>query len=90
MRINQTLFGISTSYRREADGSLSIKIEGELHGVPLFEQLVVLREVDLYHKWAPFMSQSKKLAQLDKMVRYEVLSILRVANCKLKSYTVIL
>ena len=67
MRINQTLFGISTSYRREADGSLSIKIEGELHGVPLFEQLVVLREVDLYHKWAPFMSESKKLAQLDKV-----------------------
>lgn len=26
-----------------------------------------MREVDLYHKWAPFMSASKKLAQLDKL-----------------------
>lgn len=64
----QTLFGISTYYRREpADGSLSVKIEGELHGVPLFEQLVVLRECDLYQNWAPFMNKSKKLAQLDKL-----------------------
>ena len=63
----QTLFGVSTSYRREADDSLSVKIEGELHGVPLFEQLVVLREVDLYHTWAPFMGQSRKLAQLDRL-----------------------
>ena len=44
-----------------------MKIEGELHGVPLFEQLVVLRECDLYHTWAPFTSKSRKLAQLDKL-----------------------
>ena len=83
MRINQTLFGISTSYRREADGSLSIKIEGELHGVPLFEQLVVLREVDLYHKWAPFMSQSKKLAQLDKCKYKLFVTLTRCFTCQL-------
>ena len=64
----QTFFGVSTSHRRErSDGSLSVKIEGELHGVPLFEQLVVLRECDLYHTWAPFTSMSRKLAQLDKL-----------------------
>ena len=68
LQTHQTMFGISTSYRREAsDGSLSVKIEGELHGVPLFEQLVVLRECDLYHTWAPFTSKSRKLAQLDKL-----------------------
>lgn len=67
IHISQTLFGISTSYRREPDNSLSVKIEGELHGIPLFEQLVVLREVDLYDTWAPFMSKSVKLAQLDKL-----------------------
>ena len=46
----QTLFGITTYYRREPiDNSLSIKIEGELNdsNVPLFEQIVVLRECDL-------------------------------------------
>ena len=66
----QTLFGITTHYRREPiDNSLSIKIEGELSDVdtPLFEQIVVLRECDLYHTWAPFMTKSRKLAQLDKL-----------------------
>jgi hypothetical protein len=63
----QTLFGITTYYRRELDHSLSIKIEGELHGLPLFEQMVVLRECDLYHLWAPFCTKSRKLAQLDKL-----------------------
>ena len=66
----QTLFGITTYYRREPiDNSLSIKIEGELSDVsiPLFEQIVVLRECDLYHIWAPFMTKSRKLAQLDKL-----------------------
>jgi hypothetical protein len=68
----QTLFGITTYYRREPnDNSLSIKIEGELlsdsNNTPLFEQIVVLRECDLYHTWAPFMTKSRKLAQLDKL-----------------------
>jgi hypothetical protein len=66
----QTLFGITTYYRREPiDNSLSIKIEGELSDtdIPLFEQIVVLRECDLYHTWAPFMTKSRKLAQLDKL-----------------------
>ena len=29
--------------------------------------MVVLRECDLYHTWAPFCRESKKLAQLDKL-----------------------
>jgi len=66
-RAPQTVFGISTSYRREPDSSLSVKIEGELHGTPLFEQLVVLCECDLHHAWAPFVPESKKLVQLDKL-----------------------
>ncbi|KAL7522504.1 hypothetical protein ACHAWX_007190 [Stephanocyclus meneghinianus] len=65
--LSQTLFGITTHYRRESDNTLSVKIEGELHGIPLFEQMVVLRECDLYHTWAPFCNESKKLAQLDKL-----------------------
>ena len=63
----QTLFGVSTHYRREHDGSLSVRIAGDLVGVPLFEQLAVLREVDLYHLWAPFCSSSRKLAQLGRL-----------------------
>ncbi|EJK43974.1 hypothetical protein THAOC_37531, partial [Thalassiosira oceanica] len=63
----QTLFGVSTHYRRESDGSLSIRIAGDLVGVPLFEQLAILREVDLYHAWAPFCVSSRKLAQLGRL-----------------------
>lgn len=63
----QTLFGITTYYRREIDESLSIKLEGHLTGIPLFEQVAVLREVDLYHSWAPFCVSSSRLAQLGKI-----------------------
>jgi hypothetical protein len=65
--LSQTLFGITTYYRREADGSLSIKMEGELHGVPLFEQVAVLKEVDLHSRWAPFCSSSMTIKDLDKL-----------------------
>uniref|UniRef100_A0A7S2L8G5 START domain-containing protein n=1 Tax=Leptocylindrus danicus TaxID=163516 RepID=A0A7S2L8G5_9STRA len=73
----QTLFGITTSYRREEDGTLSVKLEGELSGVPLFEQLAVLREVDLYTEWAPFCSKADKLAQVGKIevVAHQVMSV---------------
>jgi hypothetical protein len=63
----QTLFGITTFYRRETDGSLSIKLEGSLDGVPLFDQVAVLREVDLHYKWAPFCSSSLTICHLDKL-----------------------
>jgi hypothetical protein len=63
----QTLFGVTTYYRREEDDSLSIKLEGQLEGVPLFEQVAILREVDLHYKWAPFVSSSLTIAHLDKL-----------------------
>lgn len=63
----QTLFGITTYYRHESDGSLSVKIEGQLEGVSLFDQVAVLREVDLHSKWAPFCSSSLTIAHLDKL-----------------------
>ena len=53
----QTMFGISTHYRLEEDNSLTVKLEGELSGVSLFEQLCVLREVDMYNEWAPFCNK---------------------------------
>lgn len=65
--VAQTLFGITTSYRREEDDTLSIKLEGTLEDVPLFEQLSVLRETDLFHLWAPFVPRAKKLLQVTKI-----------------------
>ena len=65
--LSQTMFGITTYYRREQDKSLSIKMEGELSGCPLFEQLSVLREVDLHYKWAPFCTSSMTVKELNKL-----------------------
>ena len=65
--VAQTLFGITTFYRREPDGSLSIKLEGSLKDVPLFDQVCVLREIDLHYKWAPFVSSSLTVEHLDKL-----------------------
>lgn len=64
--LSQTLFGVTTYYRKEADGSLSLKMEGRLEGVPLFDQVAVIREVDLHHTWAPFCTSSLTLKELDK------------------------
>jgi hypothetical protein len=58
---------VKTYYRREEDGSLSLKLEGELKDCPLFEQVCVLKEIDLHYKWAPFCSSSMTLADLDKL-----------------------
>mmetsp|Transcript_17862 Transcript_17862/g.41826 ORF Transcript_17862/g.41826 Transcript_17862/m.41826 type:complete len:948 (+) Transcript_17862:275-3118(+) len=60
-------FGIDTYYRREEDGTLSLKLEGEMTDLPLFEQVAVLKEVDLHYKWAPFCSSSMTVADLDKL-----------------------
>lgn len=65
--LSQTLFGVTTYYRREADSSLSIKMDGELSGVALFEQVSVLKEVDLHYKWAPFCTSSLTVKDLNKI-----------------------
>lgn len=62
-----THFGVKTYYRREEDGSLTLKLEGEIKDVPLFEQVCVLKEIDLHSKWAPFCSSSMTMADLGKL-----------------------
>jgi hypothetical protein len=65
----QTLFGVTTYYRHESDGSMSIKLEGPVNDCSLFDQVAVIREFDLNHLWAPFVTSSMTVAQLDKLVR---------------------
>jgi hypothetical protein len=61
-------FGITTYYRREpSDQSLSIKLEGTVEGAALFEQICVLKEVDLHYLWSPFCTSSLTIANLDKL-----------------------
>ena len=65
----QTLFGVTTYYRRESDGSMSIKLEGQVSDCSLFDQVAVIREFDLNYLWAPFVTSSMTVAHLDKLVR---------------------
>jgi hypothetical protein len=46
---------------------LSLKLEGEVKDTPLFEQICVLKEVDLHYKWSPFCTSSMTIAELDKL-----------------------
>ncbi len=67
--LGHTLFGVTTYYRHESDGSLSIKLEGRVDDCSLFDQVAVIREFDLNHYWAPFVSSSLTIGEIDKMVR---------------------
>jgi len=63
----QTIFGVTTYYRRELDGSLSIKLEGRVKDASLYDQFAVMRETDLNYLWAPFVTASMTVAHLDKL-----------------------
>jgi hypothetical protein len=63
------MFGVTTYYRKESDGSLSIKLDGTVEDASLFDQIAVLREIDLNSLWAPFVTSSMTVAHLDKLVR---------------------
>jgi hypothetical protein len=53
-----SLFGIHTHYKLTDDGSIMIRLEGEQNNLPMFEQLAVIHEVDLFHEWVPFCDAS--------------------------------
>lgn len=65
--LGHTLFGVTTYYRHESDGSLSIKLEGRVDECSLFDQVAVIREFDLNHYWAPFVTSSLTVGEIDKM-----------------------
>ena len=54
------MFGILTHYRKCKDdpNSIIVKIEGTQDNLPLFEQLAVIHEIDLFKDWAPFCTES--------------------------------
>lgn len=52
--------GIKTHYcKNSSDNSIKLKMEGTLDNIPLYEQFVVLHEMDLYQLWAPLCLESK-------------------------------
>ncbi|EGZ25752.1 hypothetical protein PHYSODRAFT_479879 [Phytophthora sojae] len=63
-QFGQTMLGVTTSWKPDADGSVWIKLEGLVDGVYIFNTISVIREVDLYSVWTPFCSQSLLLQDM--------------------------
>ena len=56
--LGSVLFGNTTHYKLQEDGTMTVRLEGEFDDMPLFEQLAVIHEVDLFQEWMPFCSNS--------------------------------
>ena len=83
------LFGVDTHYREEADNSITIKIEGEIDDLPIFEQCAVVHELDLFKLWLPFCTHSQLiekvgLAELVGYLQFNIPPITR--DCCIKAY----
>lgn len=62
--LGQSMFGTKTHYKLLDGGSMMIRLEGDLDDLPMFEQLAVIHEVDLFHEWIPFCSTSRTITKL--------------------------
>mmetsp|Transcript_9975 Transcript_9975/g.15056 ORF Transcript_9975/g.15056 Transcript_9975/m.15056 type:complete len:432 (+) Transcript_9975:90-1385(+) len=67
--------GITTHYMIDDDGFISLRAEGILENIPLYEQLFAIYEIGLYKTWVPFCTSSKLLKQIDHL---EMLAALRM------------
>ena len=59
-----SMFGTTTHYKLLDGGSMMIRLEGDLDDLPMFEQLAVIHEVDLFHEWVPFCCTSRTITKL--------------------------
>ena len=59
-KLGASYFGIDTYYKID-NGNITVRMEGGLTDLPLFEQCAVIHEVDLFHEWVPFCNESSLL-----------------------------
>lgn len=67
-------FGFDT-FVRPVGEQMYVKVEGEQEGTSIFDQLLVVREAAMYHRWGPFVCSSAlvhSFKQLDLMVTFEL------------------
>lgn len=62
--LGSVMFGTRTHYKLLDGGSLLIRLEGELDNLPMFEQLAIIHEVDLFHDWVPFCNKSMTVTKI--------------------------
>ena len=53
-----TLFGVITKYKKLDNGLISVLIQGKQEDLPIFEQMTVLHEIDLYKEFIPLCNKS--------------------------------
>jgi hypothetical protein len=61
------MFGIKTYYRKSnqsGDSNITVKMEGVVDDLPVFEQCAVIHEVDLFHQWIPFCCESVNISKI--------------------------
>ena len=51
-------FGVETAFRYDDEGLLWLKTAGKMDDVDLFHTVAVLREIQLFGEWIPFLRQS--------------------------------
>jgi len=59
--VAQTFFGVTTRYKPGDQGSIWIRLDGDMNEASLFNQLAVVRETGLFCQWVPFCNKSKAL-----------------------------
>ncbi|KAI9923028.1 hypothetical protein PsorP6_000596 [Peronosclerospora sorghi] len=85
-QFGQRMWGVTTSWKPDEDGSVWIKLEGLVDGVDIFNTIAVIREVDLYRIWTPFCSQS---LLLEEFGRAELAAYLAISSPLLQRDTII-
>ena len=59
-----SLFGVTTHYQLCEDGSLLLRLEGSRNDLPLFEQLAVIHEIELFPTWLPMCQQANLITKI--------------------------
>lgn len=59
-----TVGGISCHYFVEEDGIVTVRMQGSMKELPLFEQAAVIHEVDCFKSWIPLMTDSIRVHKL--------------------------
>ena len=60
------MFGYRTHYIVEDDGIVLVRVEGSQENLPLFEQLSIIRELQLYKDWVPFCNKSDLIHEVSE------------------------
>ena len=59
--------GIRTEWRPDEDGSLWVRMDGELRGPQLMHAAAVAHEADLWPRWAPFCGGGEVLQRISPL-----------------------